>query len=306
MREKVAPMDEIGSGAFDYTCTMAEQQNRGTLYVVATPIGNLEDMTHRAVRILREADMIACEDTRHTAKLLTHYGIDKPTVSYHEHNEAARAEELVAKLEQGLNIAQVSDAGMPAISDPGYRVIRLAIERGIRVVPVPGPSAVIAALAASGLATDSFQFLGFLPARSGERRTMLESLRAAEQTTVLYEAPHRVVEALRDIVEILGQDRRVVVARELTKVHEEFIRGSAAEVLKKLQQREVKGEITLVIGKAEGQAEPSKKKDIASRLQEIMREQQIDENAALKVVAKEQEISKSEAYRELQRVRKNR
>src|SRR5579859_197746 len=305
MREKVAPMDEIGSGAFDYTCTMAEQQNRGTLYVVATPIGNLEDMTHRAVRILREADMIACEDTRHTAKLLTHYGIDKPTVSYHEHNEAARAEELVAKLEQGLNIAQVSDAGMPAISDPGYRVIRLAIERGIRVVPVPGPSAVIAALAASGLATDSFQFLGFLPARSGERRTMLESLRAAEQTTVLYEAPHRVVEALRDIVEILGQDRRVVVARELAKVHEEFIRGSADEVLKKLQQREVKGEITLVIGKAEGKVQRAEK-DIAARLQQIMREQQIDENAALKVVAKEMGVSKSEAYRELQRVRKKR
>jgi 16S rRNA (cytidine1402-2'-O)-methyltransferase len=299
-------MDQIGSGAFNYTCTMAEQQDKGTLYVVATPIGNLEDMTHRAVRVLREADLIACEDTRHTAKLLAHYGIEKPTVSYHEHNEAARAEELVAKLEQGMNIAQVSDAGMPGISDPGYRVIRRAIEREIRVVPVPGPSAVIAALAASGLPTDSFQFLGFLPARSGERRTLVESLREAQQTIVVYEAPHRVVEALRDMVEILGQERRVVVVRELTKVHEEFIRGSAAEVLEKLQQREVKGEITVVIGKSEGKADRAKKKDVAARVQEIMREQKIDENAALKVVAKEQGISKSEAYRELQRVRKKR
>jgi 16S rRNA (cytidine1402-2'-O)-methyltransferase len=284
---------------------MAEHQKRGTLYVVATPIGNLEDLTYRAVRVLREADLIACEDTRHTGKLLAHYAIEKPTVSYHEHNEAARAEELLKKLEQGLNIAQVSDAGMPGISDPGYRVIRLAIDRGIQVVPVPGPSASIAAVAVSGLPTDSFQFLGFLPARSGERRTMLESLREAEQTTVVYEAPHRVVEAMRDMVEILGPERPVVVARELTKVHEEFIRGSAAEVLSALQQREVKGEITLVIGKSEGRAGHSKK-NIAARMQEIMREQQIDENAALKVLAKEQGISKSEAYRELQRVRKKR
>jgi 16S rRNA (cytidine1402-2'-O)-methyltransferase len=285
--------------------TMPEHRNNGTLYVVATPIGNLEDMTYRAVRTLREVDLIACEDTRHTAKLLAHYGIEKPTVSYHEHNEAARAEELVAKLEQGLNVAQVSDAGMPGISDPGYRVVRRAIERGIQVVPVPGASAVIAALAASGLATDSFQFHGFLPARSGERRTMLESLREAQQTAVVYEAPHRVAEAMRDIVEILGPARPVALARELTKVHEEFIRGSAAEVLQALQQREVKGEITLVIGKSENTAERAKK-DIAERLQEIMREQQIDENAALKVVAKEQGISKSGAYRELQRVRKKR
>ena len=153
---------------------MAEPTKRGTLYVVATPIGNLEDITYRAVRVLKEADLIACEDTRHTAKLLQHYGLDKPTVSYHEHNEAARAEELVAKLEQGLNVAQVSDAGMPGISDPGYRVIKLAIEHGVQVVPVPGPSALISALAASGLPTDSFQFLGFVPSRSGQRRTMLE------------------------------------------------------------------------------------------------------------------------------------
>ncbi len=278
---------------------MAEQTKPGTLYVVATPIGNLEDITYRAVRVLKEADLIACEDTRHTAKLLHHYGIDKPTVSYHEHNEAVRAEELVAKIGAGLNIAQVSDAGMPGISDPGYRVIKLAIERGVQVVPIPGASAVVTALAASGLPTDSFQFLGFLPSKTGQRRTMLETLRAAEHTTVVYEAPHRIAETMKDIVELLGPDRPVVLARELTKVHEEFIRGSAAEILQRVQAHEFKGEMTLLIGKGAGEQTPGR--DIAQRLGEIMREQKLDENAALKVVAKEQGISKSEAYRELQR-----
>jgi 16S rRNA (cytidine1402-2'-O)-methyltransferase len=254
------------------------------------------------VRVLKEADLIACEDTRHTAKLLHHYGIDKPTVSYHEHNEAARAEELVTKLEQGLNIAQVSDAGMPGISDPGYRVITLAIERGVPVVPIPGASAVLAALAASGLPTDSFQFLGFLPSKSGQRRTMLESLRAAEHTTVLYEAPHRIAETMQDIVELLGAERPVVLARELTKVHEEFIRGNAAEILQRVQEHELKGEMTLLIGKGAGQQTAAK--DLVQRLEEIMREEKLDENAALKAVAKEQGLSKSEAYRELQRVKR--
>jgi 16S rRNA (cytidine1402-2'-O)-methyltransferase len=283
--------------------TMDERTKKGALYVVATPIGNLEDITYRAVRILREADLIACEDTRHTAKLLDHYGVDKPTVSYHEHNEAARAEELVARMEQGLNVAQVTDAGMPGISDPGYRVIKLAIERGIPVVPVPGPSALVAALAASGLPTDSFQFLGFLPAKSGQRRTLLETLRNAQNTVVVYEAPHRIAETMKDVAEILGAERPVVLARELTKLHEEFIRGTAGEILARAQAQNLKGEITLLIGKSEG-VEQTIKKDMAARLQEIMREQRIDENAALKMLAKEQGISKSEAYRELQRVRR--
>ena len=283
---------------------MSEQKKSGTLYVVATPIGNLEDITYRAVRILKEADLIACEDTRHTAKLLHHYGIDKPTVSYHEHNEAARAEELVAKLTAGLNVAQVSDAGMPGISDPGYRVIKLAIERGVPVVPIPGASALVTALAASGLPTDSFQFLGFLPARSGERRTLLESVRDAQQTTVVYEAPHRIAETMKDIVELLGEERPVVLARELTKVHEEFIRGNAAEILQRVQQHELKGEMTLLIGKNERAAIPATRKGIASRVEEIMREGSVDENTALKAVAKEQGISKSEAYREFQRVKR--
>ena len=281
---------------------MTENPKNGTLFVVATPIGNLEDITFRAVRVLKEADLIACEDTRHTAKLLQHYGIDKPTLSYHEHNEAARAEELVAKLEQGLNVAQVSDAGMPGISDPGYRVIKAAIERGITVIPVPGASALIAALAASGLPTDSFAFHGFLPARSGERRTLLESFRTAENTTIVYEAPHRIAETMKDIVELLGAERPVVLARELTKMHEEFVRGTAANVLERVHAHEPKGEITLLIGKGDERA-GSGKQSIALRLDEIMREQKIDEKAALKIVAKERGLSKSEAYRELQRKR---
>jgi 16S rRNA (cytidine1402-2'-O)-methyltransferase len=285
---------------------MDEQIKPGTLYVVATPIGNLEDITYRAVRVLKEADLIACEDTRHTAKLLHHYGIDKRTVSYHEHNEAARAEELVAKLTAGLNIAQVSDAGMPGISDPGYRVISLAIERGVKVVPIPGPSALVAALAASGLPTDSFQFLGFLPAKSGQRRTLLESLRAATHTTVVYEAPHRIAETMKDVVELLGADRPVALARELTKVHEEFIRGAAGEVLRRVQEQELKGEMTLLIGKSAGQEAQTKEKNLVERLKEIMHEQKLDEKAGLKVLAKERGLSKSEVYRELQRSKRQR
>jgi len=284
---------------------MVEHTKKGTLYVVATPIGNLEDITYRAVRVLREADLIACEDTRHTAKLLQHYGIDKATVSYHEHNEARRAEELLAKLRLGLNVAQVSDAGMPGISDPGYRVIKLAIENGVAVVPVPGASAVIAALAGSGLPTEAFEFHGFLPARSGQRRSVLESFRNAQNTIIVYEAPHRAVETLQDIVAILGEERPLVLARELTKMHEEFLRGTAGELLRRVKSREIKGEITLLIGRAQDhEMQPLPMKGAGERLREIMRDQDLDENAALKVLAKEQGISKSEAYRELQRTRR--
>lgn len=282
---------------------MAELNKQGVLYVVATPIGNLEDITYRAVRILKEAGLIACEDTRQTRKLLDRYGIATPTTSYHEHNEAACAEVLVRKLEEGLTIAQVSDAGMPGISDPGYRVIKLAIERGITVVPVPGPSALITALVGSGLPTDAFEFLGFLPAKSGQRRTMLESLREIRQTVVVYEAPHRIREALEDTIAALGPDRPVVVARELTKVHEEFIRGTAAQILSEIQGRELKGEITLLIGPGQTQPEREPQLDLAGRLHAIMKEQKLDEKAALKVLAKECGLSKSEVYRELQRLK---
>jgi 16S rRNA (cytidine1402-2'-O)-methyltransferase len=285
---------------------MAEHDIKGVLYVVATPIGNLEDITYRAVRVLREAGLIACEDTRQTRKLLDHYGIATPTISYHEHNEIQRAEELVRKLEEGVAIAQVSDAGMPGISDPGYRVIKLAIERGISVIPIPGPSALTAALVGSGLPADVFEFRGFLPAKSGQRRTVLESFLGASHTIVVYEAPHRIREALEDIVGVLGSERPVVIARELTKIHEEFIRGTAAEVLARLQAVEPRGEITLLIGPGESQIRPVAIKDVASRLEEIMREQKVDEKAALKVLAKEQGLSKSEVYRELQRARTRR
>ncbi|HEV2962758.1 MAG TPA: 16S rRNA (cytidine(1402)-2'-O)-methyltransferase [Candidatus Angelobacter sp.] len=281
----------------------ADPKENGKLYVVATPIGNLEDITYRAIRILREVDLIACEDTRQTRKLLEHYGIEKPTTSYHDYNEQERAPELVAKLQQGLSIAQVSDAGMPGISDPGYRVVKLAIEQGISVVPIPGASALVSSLAASGLPTDAFEFRGFLPAKSGQRRTALETLRDAQQTVIFYEAPHRISETLREIVEILGSQRQVVIARELTKIHEEFIRGTAAEVLKSLNSRELRGEITLLIGKAESAGHATQKKDLAMRLQEIMETQRLDEKAALKLLAKEQGLSKSELYRELQRFR---
>jgi 16S rRNA (cytidine1402-2'-O)-methyltransferase len=281
------------------------ESKQGVLYIVATPIGNLEDITYRAVRILREADLIACEDTRQTRKLLDHYGIQTPVISYHEHNEAARAQELAAKLEEGNTIAQVSDAGMPGISDPGYRLIQLAIARGLTVVPVPGASALIAAVAASGLPTDAFEFHGFLPAKSGQRRTALEALRSIKHTIVLYEAPHRIRETLEDVAAVLGPERPVVIARELTKLHEEFIRGTVTHVSAHLEGRELKGEITLLIGPGESARAPETK-DLAGRLQEIMRAERLDEKAALKILAKERGLGKSEVYREVQRTRTRR
>ncbi|HET7871103.1 MAG TPA: 16S rRNA (cytidine(1402)-2'-O)-methyltransferase [Terriglobales bacterium] len=282
--------------------TMAAPQKKGVLYVVGTPIGNLEDLTVRALRILKEVDLIACEDTRQTRKLLDHYGIEKPLVSYHEHNEPARAQELVDKLKAGMSVAQVSDAGMPGIADPGYRVIKLAIENGAIVAPVPGPSALIAALVGSGLATDAFEFHGFLPAKSGQRRTALEKLRGAEHTVVVYEAPHRIRETVEDLVEVLGPARPLVIARELTKMHEEFLRGSAAELLEKVRDRELKGEITLLIGKSEtGDRPATGSPAVRQRLEQIMAQEKLDEKAALKKVAKELGLSRSQAYRELQR-----
>jgi 16S rRNA (cytidine1402-2'-O)-methyltransferase len=275
------------------------------LYLVATPIGNLEDISFRAVRVLKEVDRIACEDTRQTQKLLNHYGITTRTISYHEHNEMTRSAELVKDMQEGASVALVTDAGMPGISDPGYRLISLAIRHHLPVVPVPGASAFLAALVASGLPTDSFRFSGFLPAKRGERRAALEAIRTSPRTQVFYEAPHRIVEALADVVEVLGEDRHVVIAREVTKLHEEFLRGRAGEVVVTLKARDgVKGEITLLIGKAEGsdtQATAPVKVNVRQRVEQIMAEEKLDEKAALKKVAKERGISKSEVYRELQR-----
>jgi 16S rRNA (cytidine1402-2'-O)-methyltransferase len=272
------------------------------LYVVATPIGNLEDLSFRAVRVLKEVELIACEDTRQTQKLLNHYDISTKTISYHEHNEMERAAELKAVFERGARIALVTDAGMPAISDPGFRLTSAAIEQGVPVIPIPGASAFLSALVASGLPTDSFRFHGFLPAKIGQRRQELEKIRNSELTEVFYEAPHRIREALENLVQILGQDRHVVIARELTKLHEEFLRGTAGNILENLRARsEVKGEITLLIGKSEGQG-PAQV-PLRERLDEIMKNENLDEKGALKKLAKERGISKSEAYRELQRTK---
>jgi len=277
------------------------------LYLVATPIGHLEDITLRALRVLKEVDLIACEDTRQTQKLLHHYAIATRTTSYHEHNEAEKASELVKQMQEGASIALVTDAGMPGISDPGYRLITLAIQRQIPVVPVPGASAVLAALVASGLPTDAFQFNGFLPAKRGDRRSVLEGIKNSQTTQVFYEAPHRIIEALEDVIEMLGGSRQVVIGRELTKIHEEFLRGTAEDIFGNLKAREtVKGEITVLIGKAEGQSVGTgtpARRSIRQRVQQIMSEEKIDEKSALKKVAKERGISKSEAYREMQRER---
>jgi len=274
------------------------------LYLVATPIGNLEDITLRALRVLKEVDLIACEDTRQTQKLLHHYGIQTRTVSYHEHNEMTKAAELVVDLESGAKIALVTDAGMPGISDPGFRLIALAIRHHVPVVPIPGASAFLAALVASGLPTDSFRFSGFLPVKSGQRRKLLESVRDSERTQVFYEAPHRLLETLSDVCEVLGNDRHVVVAREVTKIHEEFLRGRVSDVLDQLKSRgEVKGEITLLLAKAENSElrAASCAQTVALRVREIMAAEKIDEKSALKKVAKERGIGKSEAYREWQK-----
>jgi 16S rRNA (cytidine1402-2'-O)-methyltransferase len=277
---------------------------RPALYVVGTPIGNLEDITLRALRVLKEVDVIACEDTRQTQKLMIHYAIKTRTVSYHEHNEIERAAELVELMQQGSSVALVTDAGMPAISDPGYRLISRAIENELAVVPVPGPSAFLTALVASGFPTDSFCFRGFLPAKTGERRARMREIRNSPVTLIFYEAPHRIVATLQDAGEIFGAARLIVVARELTKVHEELLRGSAFEVLKVLQQREaIKGEITLLIAKAEASESLAEavKLTMRDRVHQIMSEEHIDEKAALKKAAKERGVSKSEAYRQMQR-----
>lgn len=270
------------------------------LYIVATPIGNLEDITLRALRILREVDLIACEDTRHTQKLLNHFEIQTPTQSYHEHNEAVRAKGFVDRIERGERIALVCDAGTPGISDPGERVIRAAVERKVSVVTVPGASAMISALVASGLPTAWFRFVGFLPSRSGERRSVLESLRQAGETLVFYEAPHRILDMLSDLGSVFGE-RQVVIARELTKIHEEFLRGTVTEVSSELEKRPVvKGEMTVIVSGQEKDAATPQKQSLTARMHELMAGS-IDEKTALKQVAKELGLSKSEAYREWQR-----
>src|SRR5256712_954018 len=276
---------------------------KGRLYLMATPIGNLEDITVRALRLLGEADLIACEDTRHTAKLLNHYGIHKPTVSYHQHNEASRADELLKRLEQGAQIVLVSDAGTPVISDPGHRLVSLCLQRQIPVIPIPGPSAVIAALAASGLPAEEFLFVGFLPSRPTARRKVLQNLAKETHTLALYEAPHRLVDTLSDALECLGR-RQAVIAREITKVHEAVLRGDLAELLVRVQQQPVRGEITVLIRPPlPGGAKTHElcAAPLHERVEQIMRERQIDRKAALKLAARERGLTKREAYKQLVR-----
>ena len=276
--------------------------NGGCLYLVATPIGNLEDITLRAVRVLEEVDLIACEDTRQTAKLLHHYGIHKRALSYHEHNEMVRAAEIVLELEQGAAVALVSDAGTPGISDPGDHLITLAIRHGIPVVPVPGATAFGAALMASGLPSGHFHFVGFLPARRTQRRKTLRALAGETGTLVFYEAPHRIAESLADIADLLGA-RQAVLAREVTKLHEEFIRGRLSDLIAQIRTSPLKGEITVLIAPPD---EASRKKpnrravSILTRVRRLQRQKRLDLKAALKQVARELGLSRSEAYRRLQ------
>jgi 16S rRNA (cytidine1402-2'-O)-methyltransferase len=226
----------------------------GTLYLVATPIGNLEDITLRALRTLKECDLVAAEDTRRTGLLLKHFGISKPMLSYFQFNEAKRSEQIIESLRRGEKIALVTDAGSPGISDPGEKVVKAAIAAGFRVEPVPGPSALVAGLTASGLSTDEFHFIGFLPHKSGQRRKKLEAVREMYGTLVLYESPYRIEKLLGELKEIFPE-RPIVLARELTKKFEEFLRGKPAELLEQLKHRSIKGEFVVMVGEGEKAAQ---------------------------------------------------
>ncbi len=285
--------------------TKATEAGKGCLYVVATPIGNLEDISMRALRILREADAIACEDTRQTVKLLSHFEIQKRLISYHEHNEITRAPEIVIELEQGAKIALVSDAGTPAISDPGHRLVGLCVRHGIQVAPVPGASAFVAALAASGMPIEEFVFAGFLPSRPTARRKRLRALAAEPRTLALYEAPHRLLEALEDALEILG-NRPAVIAREVTKMYEEFVRGHIEDLVAAVRKKPPRGEITLLIAPPDGEpqhapdaANPRNAVPLARHVEEIMKERGADRKAALKIAARERGLTRREAYKQL-------
>jgi 16S rRNA (cytidine1402-2'-O)-methyltransferase len=272
------------------------------LYLVATPIGNLEDITLRALRVLRSVDRIACEDTRQTQKLLNHFEIHTPTVSYHMHNEGSRTEELTAELKVGARIAVVSDAGTPGIADPGGQIAAAAIAAGIDVFPVPGANAAISGLIASGLTTEQFIFHGFLPAKAGQRKTALEDLAGGSATHIFYEAPHRILDTLADVEAVFGPSQHVVVARELTKLHEEFLRGPVGEVRARLAARaSVRGEIVLMLAPVQVESSSEKRASLAVAVADLMKSEGISEMDALKRVARERGVGKSEAYRELQR-----
>lgn len=274
----------------------------GTLYIVATPIGNLEDITQRALRVLAEADIVACEDTRRTRVLLNYFGIKTKTFSYHEHNERERAEQICQLLLSGKNVALVSDAGTPLINDPGFRVANAALELNLPVVPIPGPTAFVTALVASGLPSDQFFFGGFLPSRANARRDKLEELSAIPATLILFEAPHRIAATVADALEVLG-NRQAAVARELTKIHEEIVRGSLRELVQRFGAGSVvRGEFVLVISGAGADETPSTvdtgptSRRLIERVRELESEG-LEAKAALKKAARELRIKRDEAYR---------
>ncbi|HEX9859767.1 MAG TPA: 16S rRNA (cytidine(1402)-2'-O)-methyltransferase [Nitrospirota bacterium] len=270
---------------------------QGTLYIVATPIGNLEDITFRAVRILKEARLIAAEDTRHTQKLLSHFGIHSQLTSYHDHSKEEKTELLVERLKEGQDVALVSDAGTPGISDPGYYLINRAIEEGLEVTPIPGPTAALAALSVSGLPTDSFVFEGFLPSRKGQRARKLAELADEKRTMIFYEAPHRIEVCLKDMLEALG-DRRAVLARELTKIHEEFLRGKIGGIIEKIAGRNVKGEITLIVEGARDAAPEETVLSLSDHVANLVREEGMTKKDAIGAVAKLRGVPKRDVYKE--------
>lgn len=276
---------------------MREEQSRnspGVLYVVATPIGNLEDITYRAVRILGEVDLVAAEDTRHSRKLFAHFGISKPLVSYHDHNEQQRQEELLKRLQAGEDIALISDAGTPCIADPGYRLIASCHTAGIKVVPIPGPSALITALSAAGVSTERFAFEGYLPQKAKARADLFKQLNGEQRTLVFYETPHRLAATLADLVEILGAERPLVVARELTKMYEEFFRGTAAEAVTRFTEEPARGELVLVIPPST----QGPQMNVRDALRKLLSEGDLSRREAVKLIAREYGLPSSDIYRE--------
>lgn len=267
----------------------------GTLYVVGTPIGNLEDITFRAVRILQTVDIIAAEDTRHTGKLLQHFQVKTPQVSYHEHNRTSRIPELLEHLINNKAIALVSDAGMPGISDPGYELVKACIEAGISVVPIPGASAAITALSAAGLPTDRFVFEGFLPAKSQQRQEHLESLQTESRTLIFYESPHRLRDTLQDLAEVWGSDRQIVLGRELTKLYEEFWRGTIAEAIAHYSQREPQGEYTLVVAGIPASRPQLTEEELKAELKQLI-SQGISRSQASRQLAKFTSLPRRQLY----------
>lgn len=270
-----------------------EEKDKGNLYIVATPIGNLEDITLRAIRILKEVDLIAAEDTRHTLKLLNHLEISKPMISYHRHNEEERSDNLIKELEAGKHIALVSDAGTPGICDPGEEIIKRCIEESIKIIPIPGACAMVNALIASGISTKEFNFLGFLPLNKKTRKEKLEEIRNSNKTAILYEAPHKLKNTLEDLSDIL-ENRKMVLARELTKIHEEYIRGTADELIEKSEN--LKGEIVLII-EGSNKKEENELNDLS--LEEhynFYKAQGLSKKEIIKKVAKDRNVNKNEIY----------